>query len=193
VFRSFALLLNSVAAFVFFLAPCARLGADPASDPYGAELLAAGLPLATLLEWAGDPTVVVEGNPGSLFDAVEDLSAPACTAKAVAVFAEQAQRSETPIIESRAAAAAISAVAAAAISAVVAAEDSVVADALVEAESAAAVAATVAVSGELSTKTAATAAAAVETGAVAEAKAMLPSSPSGSGINAARALSETTE
>jgi len=66
-----------------------RLGADPATDPYGAALLAAGLDSAALLEWAGDPTVSVDGTKGSLFDALEDMNAPECTAKAFAIWTEQ--------------------------------------------------------------------------------------------------------
>lgn len=203
-------LLIPVASWSF--ARHARLGADPATDLYGAELLAAGLPLATLLAWAGDPTVVVNGAQGSLFDAMEDLSAPACTAKAVAVFKEQAQTTEAPIEPLAAVAAASAAVEAevsadvstaveAVVDAEVSAEVSAAVAAVVEpeisAEVSAAVAAAVAVSGEFETEVAAAAAAvaavSVEVEAVVEAEALLPSSPSGSGINAARALSVTTE
>jgi hypothetical protein len=58
------------------------LGADMATDPFGAACVAAGLDLATLKAWSVDPQVALPGGgKGSLFDAVEDLNASACIAK----------------------------------------------------------------------------------------------------------------
>jgi len=55
------------------------LGASFGEDPYGKELLAAGITEATLKEWSVDPQV--KGK--SIFDQLEDMDAAACTAKAV--------------------------------------------------------------------------------------------------------------
>merc|ERR1712167_132128 len=54
------------------------LGAAFSEDPYGKELLAAGISEAMLKEWSVDPQV--KGK--SIFDQLEDLDAAACTAKA---------------------------------------------------------------------------------------------------------------
>merc|ERR1711998_174604 len=55
------------------------LGAAFSEDPYGKELLAAGISEAMLKEWSVDPQV--KGK--SIFDQLEDMDAAACTAKAV--------------------------------------------------------------------------------------------------------------
>ena len=55
------------------------LGATVEGDNFGAAMVAAGVPKATMLEWTTDP--IVAG--GSLFDALEDLDRSACLAKAV--------------------------------------------------------------------------------------------------------------
>merc|ERR1711924_397710 len=60
---------------------------DMAADVYGESLVAAGIPVATLQEWSGDPAVEFEGTKQSLFDLHEDLDAPECTARALQVFA----------------------------------------------------------------------------------------------------------
>jgi nucleoside diphosphate kinase len=68
-----------------FEAMCERLnwlGATLESDPFGAQLLAAGIPKETILAWTKDPQVTVEGKSASLFDSLEDLSVSACLAKA---------------------------------------------------------------------------------------------------------------
>jgi nucleoside diphosphate kinase len=68
-----------------FEALCERLnwvGAKLESDPFGAALLAAGIPKETILAWTKDPQVSVNGKNASLFDTLEDLSVSACLAKA---------------------------------------------------------------------------------------------------------------
>jgi hypothetical protein len=55
------------------------LGAAFAEDPYGKELIAAGISEATLKDWSVDPQV--KGK--SIFDQLEDMDSAACTAKAV--------------------------------------------------------------------------------------------------------------
>lgn len=55
------------------------LGAAFSEDPYGKELIAAGISEETLKAWSVDPQV--KGK--SIFDQLEDLDAAACTAKAV--------------------------------------------------------------------------------------------------------------
>merc|ERR1712167_531773 len=54
------------------------LGKAFSEDLYGKELIAAGISEATLKEWSVDPQV--KGK--SIFDQLEDMGAPACTAKA---------------------------------------------------------------------------------------------------------------
>jgi len=48
-------------------------------DPFGQELLAAGIPASTIMEWSVDPQV--KGR--SLFDSLEDTDSQTCIAKAV--------------------------------------------------------------------------------------------------------------
>lgn len=64
---------------------CNWLGAEVEEDPYGAALIAAGVPKEMIVEWSVDPQVTIdaEGNKGSLFDQLEDLNLDDCTAKAV--------------------------------------------------------------------------------------------------------------
>jgi hypothetical protein len=51
---------------------------------FGAGLLAAGVPAATVKDWTVDPVVPLGGGgKGSLFDALEDMDAADCTAKCV--------------------------------------------------------------------------------------------------------------
>jgi len=57
---------------------CNWLGADFETDPYGEELIAAGLDVKTLKRWSVDPQV----RRKSLFDQLEDLNVNDCTAKA---------------------------------------------------------------------------------------------------------------
>ena len=60
--------------------------ADPKSDSFGAALLAADVPAATIRSWCKDPRVALGGGAeGSVFDAFEDLDAQACVDKAVAL------------------------------------------------------------------------------------------------------------
>jgi len=49
------------------------------SDSFGSRLIAAGISAETIKKWSVDPQV----KGGSLFDALEDLDADACLAKAV--------------------------------------------------------------------------------------------------------------
>jgi len=61
-------------------------GVAPDADTYGKGLLAAGVPLKTLLAWTSDPQVSLPaGGKGSLFDALEDTDSDVCLAKAVAI------------------------------------------------------------------------------------------------------------
>lgn len=55
------------------------LKASPEKDPFGAQLIKAGLTAATIRAWSLDPQV----KEKSLFDQLEDLDAPACIVKAV--------------------------------------------------------------------------------------------------------------
>jgi len=53
-------------------------------DPFGAQLLEAGVPEATIRNWSVDPQVPLGGGKkGSLFDQLEDTDLPQCLAKAV--------------------------------------------------------------------------------------------------------------
>ena len=62
------------------------LEAEPKSDSFGAALLAADVPAATIRSWANDPRVALGGGAeGSVFDAFEDLDAEECLKKAVAI------------------------------------------------------------------------------------------------------------
>jgi TPR repeat protein len=59
------------------------VGAALETDAFGASLLAAGIPAATIREWTLDPQVKVgDGSKnGSLFDALEDTNAAECLAE----------------------------------------------------------------------------------------------------------------
>lgn len=72
------------------LRSCGLCGAcvSPPSQVYGSELIAAGVPAEVLSAWSSDPALMFEGSKQSLFDLHEDLDAPACTARAIAVLAE---------------------------------------------------------------------------------------------------------
>jgi hypothetical protein len=61
------------------------LGADLASDAFGAELLNAGVSASTIKSWGVDPQVSVNtsGKKGSLFDSLEDINADECIARCV--------------------------------------------------------------------------------------------------------------
>ena len=64
------------------------LGKPLAEDPFGKELLDAGIKEETLKAWTVDPRVPMpDGSSGSLFDALEDLDVDACIAKAVEIAA----------------------------------------------------------------------------------------------------------
>ena len=63
-----------------------------ANDSFGKQLLAAGIPEATIKEWCVDPQVVIPGGggkKGSLFDQVEDTDVEDCLAKCVEIFKAQ--------------------------------------------------------------------------------------------------------
>ena len=58
----------------------------PRDDGFGMALLGAGVPEGTIKAWAVDPQVAMpDGSKGSLFDALEDMDAADCLAKAVAI------------------------------------------------------------------------------------------------------------
>lgn len=59
-----------------------------AKDPFGAALIAAGVPENVIADWSVDPQVMVDGKKGSLFDALEDLDSADCIAKCVAIAKE---------------------------------------------------------------------------------------------------------
>merc|ERR1719461_766914 len=60
------------------------LGATVESDPYGAALIAAGVPAEMIKTWSKDPQVKTsDSEKGSLFDALEDIDAQVCIDKAV--------------------------------------------------------------------------------------------------------------
>ena len=66
------------------------LGADCASDPFGAVLLAAGIDEALIKKWSVDPQVKLpDGGMGSLFDAVEDMDTEECMATLMSLQACQ--------------------------------------------------------------------------------------------------------
>merc|ERR1711934_741244 len=59
-------------------------GEDPAAEPFGAAMLAAGISADTVKAWSVDPQVFVAAEKkGSLFDAVEDQDAADCLATLV--------------------------------------------------------------------------------------------------------------
>ncbi|CAE7831086.1 unnamed protein product [Symbiodinium microadriaticum] len=59
------------------------LCSECASDPFGAKLLAAGVPIETIKAWSVDPQV----KGASLFDTFEDMDCDAVLAKAVELLA----------------------------------------------------------------------------------------------------------
>jgi len=69
------------------------LAGSIAADPFGKELLAAGVPEAIIKKWSSDPQVKYDaataeatGKPkGSIFDALEDLDYDECLARCVAI------------------------------------------------------------------------------------------------------------
>lgn len=64
------------------------LGASVSTDPFGAALIAAGVPESVILDWSVDPQVMVDGKKGSLFDALEDMDSAACIDKCVSIAKE---------------------------------------------------------------------------------------------------------
>merc|ERR1719305_1017089 len=56
-----------------------------AEDRFAARLLAENIPLDAIKAWSVDPQVIIEegGKQGSIFDALEDMDAAACLAKAI--------------------------------------------------------------------------------------------------------------
>lgn len=51
------------------------LKASPEADQFGAALIDAGIPVATINAWTEDPQVPFEGRKQSLFDLLEDTNA----------------------------------------------------------------------------------------------------------------------
>lgn len=70
------------------------LGLAVEEDPYGRELVAAGVPVHVLSAWAGDPVVTFEGAPHSVFELHEGLDSPQCTRKAALVYASDRKAKE---------------------------------------------------------------------------------------------------
>jgi hypothetical protein len=64
------------------------VNADVSSDPFGQRLLALGVPLDAVAEYATDPQVAFGGEKASLFDLLEDLNADECAQKLAKVYAE---------------------------------------------------------------------------------------------------------
>ena len=63
-------------------------GASLDSDPFGAALLSVGISAGTIKNWSVDPQVLLPGDKaqkGSLFDALEDMDAGACSLKCRAI------------------------------------------------------------------------------------------------------------
>ena len=63
-------------------------GEDPAAEPFGAAMLAAGISADTVKAWSVDPQVTLpdaDGKKGSLFDSVEDTNAADCLATLVKI------------------------------------------------------------------------------------------------------------
>jgi len=62
------------------------LRCEPGDDDFGKALIDAGISSETIKAWSVDPQVVLpDGSKGSLFDALEDLNAAECLAKAIAI------------------------------------------------------------------------------------------------------------
>ena len=69
------------------------LGSSIAADSFGRELLAEGIPEATIRKWSSDPLVKYDEATakatgkakGSIFDALEDLDHQACLDRCVAI------------------------------------------------------------------------------------------------------------
>ena len=63
---------------------------DVAIDPFGARLLAAGVPAETIAAWTVDPVVAYpDGGKGSVFDALEDMDAAECVEAVCALVKAQ--------------------------------------------------------------------------------------------------------
>jgi len=72
------------------------LKADLASDPFGAQLLNAGVSASTIKAWGVDPQVCIDSNgtKGSLFDALEDINADVCLERCVNLVALNQPKNE---------------------------------------------------------------------------------------------------
>merc|ERR1740121_3569320 len=60
------------------------LGVPIAKDRFGRQMLGERIPMGALKAWSVDPQIIIEdgGKKGSVFDALEDIDAEACLAKA---------------------------------------------------------------------------------------------------------------
>ena len=68
----------------------ATSGVAFAADPFGARLLAAGVPAETIAAWTVDPVVAYpDGGKGSVFDALEDMDAAECVEAVCALVKAQ--------------------------------------------------------------------------------------------------------
>ena len=63
------------------------LGKTLAEDDFGAALLRSGISEDTIKKWCVDARVKIseDGSEGSIFDALEDITADECLAKCVAI------------------------------------------------------------------------------------------------------------
>jgi len=62
------------------------LGANCEDDIFGASMLAAGVPKATIQEWSQDPQVPFDGRDQSLFDLLEDMDAKDVVEKSLKIM-----------------------------------------------------------------------------------------------------------
>lgn len=68
---------------------CNWVGASVQSDVYGRGMIAAGVPVETIVAWSSDPQVKSGAGKSSLFDLLEDMNAGDCLAKSAAIHGEQ--------------------------------------------------------------------------------------------------------
>uniref|UniRef100_A0A7S0ANU9 Nucleoside-diphosphate kinase n=1 Tax=Pyrodinium bahamense TaxID=73915 RepID=A0A7S0ANU9_9DINO len=72
----------SASPFEAFAERCNWLSVNMKDDPFGEQMLAAGLPESLIKDWSVDPQVKIEeGKKGSIFDALEDLDSKECLEK----------------------------------------------------------------------------------------------------------------
>lgn len=72
----------SASPFEGFCERCNWMGASPSTDPFGAALLAKGMPEETIRAFMLDPQVNIDGKNASCFDELEDINGKECLEKA---------------------------------------------------------------------------------------------------------------